>query len=39
MACPEKHFRCATTISTSQLLDILPNFTNWNICTFAPHAY
>ena len=28
MACPEKHFRCATTITTPQLLDTLPNFTN-----------
>lgn len=28
MACPEKHFRCATTITTGQLLDTLPKFTN-----------
>jgi heptosyltransferase-2 len=28
MACPEKHFQCASTITTQQLLNTLPNFTN-----------
>jgi heptosyltransferase II len=28
IACPEKHFRCATSITTRQLLDTLPNLAN-----------